>query len=84
MNDKEVIERLDTIISLLLPNSNYDFKGIKLDVIMLCDYLHTWQDMMKKLKKSRPIIDKALSALRKEGFIKSVKKGDDNVYIRIK
>jgi hypothetical protein len=85
--DNDIVDRLDTIISLLLPKfdqNSYDFKGIKLDVIKLCDYNNTIQDMMKKLSKPRQRIDDSLSILRKEGFIKTIKKGDDNVYIRLK
>jgi len=87
MNDRETLERLDTIISLLLPkfhDENYDFKGIKSEVMKLCDYSNTVQDMCKKLKKTRPQIDNALSFLRKHGYIRTITKGEDNVFLRLK
>lgn len=87
MKDPELIERLDAIINLLIPRymeDSYDFKGLPKQVIELCDYDHSVQDMMKKLDKSRPMVDNALSKLRKEGYIKSITRGDKKVYIRLK
>lgn len=87
MSDQETIARLDVIISLLLPTfdeKKYDFKGIKLEVLKLCDFGHTVADMVKQLKKPRTAIDKSLSGLRKEGYIRTIVKGSDNVYIRLK
>lgn len=87
MKDTELIERLDAIITLLIPKyfeDHYEFGGLPLQVMELCDFDHSVQDMMKKLKKSRPVIDNALSKLRKDGFIKSMIKDDKTVYIRLR
>jgi hypothetical protein len=87
MADQDITERLDTIISLLIPrfkSDSYDFKGVKLDVLGLCDYNHTIEDLMGKLKQSRQIIINSLNQLRKQGFITSINKGEEKVFIRLK
>ena len=87
MKEQEIIERLDAIIHLLMPTFDekmFGFKGIPIEVLKLCDYNHTVQNMTKKLRKSRPVIDNALSKLRKDGLIKSVNRNNQIVYVRLK
>jgi len=87
MSEQDIIDRMDAILTLLIPpfdKNKYDLKGISLEVLRLCDYEHTVNDMVKKTKKSRPQIDNALSKLRKEGYIKTIVKGGNNVYLRLK
>ena len=85
--NKNLLEKLDTIISLMIPRfdvSHYDLKGLPLEVLKLCDYDNTVQDMIKKLKKGRGQIDNSLSKLRAKGLIKSINKNDTTVYVRLK
>jgi predicted DNA-binding protein (UPF0251 family) len=85
MKENEILNRLDTLISLLIPGideKNYEIKGLGLEILRLCDYEHTVSDMTKKLKKSRNQIDSNLSKLRSKGMIKSVIKNNETVYIR--
>lgn len=87
LNNTDVLEKLDVIISLMIPTfieSNYDMKGLSLQVLKLCNYENTVQDMVKKLKKSRPQIDNSLSKLRTEGYIKTIVKNNLTVYVRLK
>jgi hypothetical protein len=84
--DKDLINRLDIIISLLIPKydeSKYNIKGLSLEILKLCDGENSVIDMVNKLKKDRQLIDNALSKLRGEQLIKSVEKGDKNVYVRL-
>lgn len=85
--DKVILEKLDIIISLMIPsfsNNNHDLKGLALDVLKLCDYENTVTDMVKKLRKGRPQIDNSLSKLRGMGLIKTVQKNESTVYVRLK
>jgi predicted transcriptional regulator len=86
MNNQELVERLDILISLLTPKfepSKYNIKGLGLDILKLADADNTVEDMMKKLRKKRPIIDQTLSKLRTQGLIKSISKNSKTYYIRI-
>lgn len=90
MNDdrlNRIVERLDVLISLSLPRfkkESYDFSGVKIDVLELCDYEHTVNDMVKELNKSTNQINVTLSWLRSRGLMKSVEKGGKTYYIRVK
>jgi DNA-binding transcriptional ArsR family regulator len=87
MDGKKIIERMDTIVSLLIPAfdaTNYSVKGLKLDILRLCDYEHTVQDIVKKLKKSKSQIENELSNLRALDLIKSLVKDKKTVYARLK
>lgn len=86
MNNQEVIERLDILISLMLPKfdeSRYPVKGLALDILQLADAEHTVEEMIKKLKKKRPLIDNAISKLRGLGLLKSISKNGKTYYIRL-
>jgi hypothetical protein len=86
MNDKEITNRLDIIISLLIPKYDvpkYNTKGLSLEILKLCDCENSVNDMVIKLKKPRQTIDNILSKLRREQLIKSIEKNDKNVYVRL-
>jgi len=86
MNSPEVIERLDILISLLLPKYDeikYPIKGLGVEILRLADADNTVEDMMKKLKKTRPVIDNTISKLRSLGLIKSISKNSKTYYIRL-
>jgi hypothetical protein len=86
MIEKELSDRLDIIISLLIPKyveSKYETKGLSLEILKLCDCENTVSDMMAKLKKPRQAIDNVLSKLRSDQIIKSIEKGDKKVYVRL-
>jgi DNA-binding transcriptional ArsR family regulator len=86
MNNQEVIERLEILISLLLPKfgeEKYPVKGLGVEIMRLADADHTVEDIMKKVKKSRPVIDNTISKLRSMGLIKSISKNGKTYYIRL-
>lgn len=86
MNNQELVERLDILITLMLPKfeeQKYPVKGLAVDILRLADSEHTVDDMLKKLKKSRPSVDNAISKLRSLGLIKSVFKNGKTFYIRL-
>jgi hypothetical protein len=86
MNHKAIVERLDVLISLLIPrfdSSKYQERGVQLDVPRLCDYENTADDMVRQLKKTRNRIDVNLSKLRAKGLIRSVTKNGQTVYVRL-
>lgn len=86
MNNQEVVERLDILISLMIPqfeNGKYAIKGIGLEILKYSDAEHSVDDMMKKLKKPRTVIDPILSKLRSQGLIKSITKNSKTFYIRL-
>jgi hypothetical protein len=87
MSEQDIIERMDALVCLLLPpfdESKYNLKGIPIQVLKLCDYEHSVNDMINIIKKPRAQIDNALSKLRKEGYIKSISRNGSNVYLRLK
>lgn len=86
MNNQETIERLDILISLMIPkfeSHKYPIKGIGLDILKLADAEHSVDDMMKKLKKPRATIDQTISKMRSQGLIKSIVKNSRTYYIRL-
>lgn len=86
MTDQDIVERLDILISLMVPKfeqSKYQIKGLGLEIIKMSDATYTVEDMVKKLKKPRTLIDPALSKLRSQGFIKSISKNSKTYYIRL-
>jgi DNA-binding transcriptional ArsR family regulator len=87
MNEKDIVDRLDILISLMIPKfdaSNYDVKGLGLEIMKLCDASYTVQDMCKELDKPRQIIDNALSKLRSKELVKTISKDGKTVYVRLK
>jgi hypothetical protein len=84
--NKDVVERLDILISLMIPHfseEKYDIKGLGLDILRLSDGDHSIEEMVKKLKKGRNLIDPVLSKLRSKGLIKSIIKDSKTYYIRL-
>lgn len=86
MNNQDVVERLDILISLLVPKfveDKYPLKGIGIDILRFADAEHTVDDIIKKIKKSRPVVDNTISKLRGMGLIKSISKNGKTYYIRL-
>jgi len=86
MNNQEVVERLDILISLMIPKfdeNKYPLKGLGVEILKLADADNTVEDMMKKLGKGRPVIDNAISKLRSLGLVKSISKNNKTYYIRL-
>lgn len=70
----EIKQLLEIIISYMIPKfdeSNYDVKGLQLEILRLCDCSNTINDISNKLKKSTNEVNKNLSLLRKKGLIKT-------------
>ena len=90
MNDellKLVVERLDVLIHLSIPaytETNYNFSGLPVKIIELCDFEHTRNDIISKLGKPANQIDPALTKLRQSGIIRSVIKNQKTYYVRVK
>jgi Tfp pilus assembly protein PilN len=86
MNNQDVIERLDILISLMIPPfqaTKYSIKGLGLEVLKLSDSGHTLEDMEKKLKKSKQLISNALGILKAQNLVKSITKDNKTFYIRL-
>jgi hypothetical protein len=85
---KDIKEQLDIIISLMIPpfsKGDYETKeGTQTDVLKLCDLRYTQQEMATKLKKTKKSVSKAIEKLNSKNLIKSVKKNDRVVYLRLK
>jgi len=87
MSEKEIVERLEVLITLMIPPFNegkYQEKGLQLDILRVCDFENTVEDMERKLKKSRNIINVNLSRLRSKGLIRSASKDGSIVYLRLR
>lgn len=84
----EISEKLDIIISLMIPpfsKESYELKGeTQLAVLKLCDLNHTQDDMTKKLQKTKKSISRAIEKLTENDLIKSIRKEDKVVYLRLK
>jgi DNA-binding MarR family transcriptional regulator len=85
---EEISEKLDIIISLMIPpfsEEKYDLKGdTQLAVLKLCDLNHTQKDISKKLGKTKKSIERAIQKLMAANLIKSVHKDNEVVYLRLK
>lgn len=84
--EQEIIERLDVLIALSMPNANDEsgtVSGLAHQVLELCNYENTTDDIVKITKKTKNHVNKELSKLRSDGRIKTVKRGERNVHIRI-
>jgi len=80
-----IVDRLDILIELSVPPPKTEGMGkTEAKVLELCDIKHTANDMMKKLKKTRTLIDVTLHNLRSKGFIRSVKVGKKTYHVRTK
>ena len=90
MNDnllKQLIERMDILITLNIPPYNsekYPIGGFAAEVLKLCDAENTAEDIVKKTGKKRNQVDVNLSKLRGMGLIKSITKNNRVFYLRIK
>ncbi len=85
---KDIKNQLEIIISLMVPafsEEKYGIqKGTQLDVLKLCDLRYTQQEMASKLKKTKKAIERAIENLNSRDLIRSVKKGNRTVYLRLK
>ena len=84
---KQIVDRLDVLIHLSIPTyseSNYDFSGLAVRIIELCDFEHTRNDIIKKISKPANQVDPALTKLRQSGIIRSVIKDQKTYYVRVK
>lgn len=87
LDNEKVLQRLDVIISLLIPpfeESKYSVKGLGIEILKLCDFRHSTADIIKAVKKPRQAVDNALSKLRSQGIIVSVPKDSGTYYMRLK
>jgi hypothetical protein len=82
-----VCERLDALISLLMPSAVGPIdppKGLQLDIFKLCDYEHTTEEIRQAVGKKQTHVNKELSLLRSKGLIRSVPRDGRQVHIRVK
>lgn len=85
-DQKEVRDRLDTIITLLLSPVNRDRdqpSGLQGEIFGLCDYDHTTEEIRDVVKKTLSHVKKELSLLRSKGMVRTVKRDGRLVHIRI-
>ncbi len=83
---KQMIERMDILISLSIPPFNpgkYPVSGLGSDILKLCDGEHAIGDIVKKIGKKRSQIDVILTKLRKLSLLRSVIKDGKTYYIRM-
>jgi hypothetical protein len=83
---KAVCDRLDVIISLLMPpvtRRTETPKGLQLDILRLCDFDHTTEDIRRTVNKSLKHVTKELSLLRSKGIIRTVRRDGRLVHFRL-
>jgi len=83
----EINERLEVIIHLLQSQIMLNESPIKegtrkRDVLDLCNFSYTREDIKKILKMNISQVDNILSDLRKMDIIRSIKIGENIFYIR--
>lgn len=84
--DDPVVERLDILIALLMPAaSKYggQLGALQSEILALCDYNHTTEEICKAVKKTNNHVNKELSLLRSKGMVKTVRRGERSVHIRV-
>lgn len=80
---EEIVDRLNVLIELSVPPLKTEGLGkAEAKVLELCDMKHTANDMMKKLKKTRNMIDFTLHKLRDKGLIRSIRIGKKKYHVR--
>jgi DNA-directed RNA polymerase specialized sigma24 family protein len=82
----DVVERLDALIYLLLPHADSalaQVSDLQQEVLSLCDYEHTTEDISSITKKSANHINKELSLLRSKGVVKTISRGSRKVHVRL-
>jgi transcription initiation factor IIE alpha subunit len=84
----EIRERIDVMIHLLLAPvqaTEPNVRGkVQREVLKLCDFAHTREEIAKKLKISLNLLDVTLNKLRNKNFIRSVQVSGKTYYIRIR
>jgi hypothetical protein len=84
--DDPILARLDTLIHLLIPNARLfanEVSSLQREILALCDYEHTTQQICASTKKTATHVNKELSLLRARGFVKTVKRDGRSVHIRL-
>ena len=84
---KQLIGRLDVLIKLNIQSyseENYPYTGLSAEILKLCDYENSRDDIMRKLNKTGKGIDPVITKLRKAGLILSVMKNNKTYYVRLK
>ena len=80
---EEIVDRFDILIELSVPPLNTEGLGkTEAKILELCDMKHTANDMKKKLKKTKNLIDVTLHKLRSKGLIRSIKVGKKTYHVR--
>lgn len=80
---EEIVDRFDILIELSVPPLKTEgLSKTEAKVLELCDMKHAAKDMMKKLKKTRNMIDVTLHKLRRKGLIRSIKLGKKTYFVR--
>jgi hypothetical protein len=85
VSEKEILEVLEAIVQLLLPPAVEG--GRETDesrILRLCDFDHTREQIAKAINKPLNRVDVVLNSLRKNGRIKSLPRGGNTVYIRVR
>lgn len=78
-----IVDRLNILIELSVPPPKTEGLGkTEAKVLELCDMKHIANDMMKKLKKTKNLIDVTLHNLRSKGLIRSIKVGKKTYHVR--
>lgn len=83
----DVVDRLDTLIAVLMPpagDSRGAATGLAADILTLCDHEHENEDITQAVGKSSNHVKKELSLLRTKGLIKTVRRGDRQVHVRVR
>jgi DNA-binding MarR family transcriptional regulator len=81
-----VVSRLDVLISLLMAPANKhadQVSPLQFQILALCDYEHTTDEIVKATKKTSNHITKELSVLRSKGMIRTVNRDGRAVHVRI-
>jgi hypothetical protein len=82
----DLADRLDTLIQLLIPPmTSYadEVSGLHRNILELCDYEHTTDDIQKAIGKSANHVNKELSLLRSRGLVKTVVRGRERTHVRL-
>ncbi|MBU0529146.1 hypothetical protein KKF86_05240 [bacterium] len=82
-----IIEKMDLLIQILTSKSQIpeDVTGkTQIDILELCNMENSPSEMMQKLNLSKKSVEMALSRLRKNNIIKSIKTKNKTVYLRLK
>lgn len=83
---EDVLSHLTVLVRLLVPAptpDEFNLKGEQREAYILCDSMHTIEEIVKIIGKPANQIRMTLTRLRKKGLVQSVKLGGRVVYFRI-